>query len=323
MTWVKPGSLSGAHGPKMMPKSPPPVQPALFQLMEFARDMVKACTGVNEEILGLVGREQAGVLEQQRKQAAYGILSSFFDAKRRYQREQGRLLLTMMRLYLPEDFLVRIVSEGEKKYVPIAMALQAEEFDIIVDEAPASPNVKAKVAAILGPLLPQLVEAKLIGPEVIADMFQFLDLPAAVAEKLGASVRQQVAQAQAPNPTQQTADQAELENKQADTGEKLASAQAKKAKAFKDITDAHTAHIGLGIEFMNSTEAPSKQPQPGGAASPGGTPPGGGGPPAPASLSGGPPGGDQEQGEAPEPPGAEQMEGEAPPGMPPGGPPGG
>jgi hypothetical protein len=314
ITWVKAGALSGAHGAKMMPKAPPPVQPALFQLMEFARDMVKACTGVNEEILGLVGREQAGVLEQQRKQAAYGILSSFFDAKRRYQREQGRLLLVMMRLYLPEDFLVRILADGEKKYVPLAMALQSEEFDVIVDEAPASPNVKAKVAAILMPLLPQLLEGGMIGPEVVADMFQFLDLPAVVAEKLGAAVRQQNAKDAAPDPKQEQAEADQQANLQADTAEKGAAALSKRAKAFKDVTDAQTAQIGLGVEFLQQqSPAPAPTAPTNGAGPPGGglgMPPGGG-PPAPASLSGGPP-------EGPPPGAAPPEEGEAPP---PGGPP--
>ena len=55
ITWLKPGSLTGANGQKILPKTPPLVQPALFQLMEFARDMVQRTTGVNEEVLGLVG----------------------------------------------------------------------------------------------------------------------------------------------------------------------------------------------------------------------------------------------------------------------------
>ena len=104
-------------------------------MMEWAREMVRACTGVNEEILGLAGREQPGVLEAQRKQAAYGLLSPFFDAQRRYLRKQGKLQLAMIRLYLPEDTLVRIVDEGTKKYVPVAYTMDAAEYDVRVDES--------------------------------------------------------------------------------------------------------------------------------------------------------------------------------------------
>jgi len=279
VTWLKPGALSGAHGSKMAPKTPPVIQPALFQLMEWARDMVKATTGVNEEILGMVAREQAGVLEAQRKQAAYGILSAFFDSKRRYQRNQGQLLLAMIRLYFPDDKLVRIVDQGTAQYVSLAKSIDAEKYDVVVDEAPAGPDQKAKIWAILAPLLPQLLEAQLIGPDAVADMVEFLDLPASVAMKLANDIRQQTQRAQSPDPAQQAAQQAELENTQADTTEK-------KAKAFKAVTDAHATHIGLGVDFMRAS-APSVPPA-------GGPPPAAGAAPAappaagPASQQAGP-----------------------------------
>lgn len=235
ITWIKPGSLSNAQGPKVQPKTPPPINPALFSLMEFARDMVKACTGVNEEILGLVGREQAGVLEAQRKQAAYGILSAFFDAKRRYQRDYGRLLLAQMRVFLPDDKLVRIVDKGTEKYVQVAKTLEAQDYDIVVDEAPTGPNAKQKVMAVLGPLVPELFAQGLIGAEDVADMLPFMDLPAAVASKLAEGIR---TKAKTPNPQQQAMEHAEVQgaevdikNTEADTQLKLASAQEKMAKA--------------------------------------------------------------------------------------------
>lgn len=235
ITWIKPGALSNAQGPKVQPKQATPINPALFSLMEFARDMVKACTGVNEEILGLVGREQAGVLEAQRKQAAYGILSAFFDAKRRYQRDYGRLLLSQMRVFLPDDKLVRIVDKGTEKYVQVAKTLEAQEYDIIVDEAPTGPNQKQKVMAVMGPLLPELFAQGLIGPEEVADMLPFMDLPAAVSSKLAEGIRKR---AQQPNPTGEAMEKAQvegaavdIENTRADTDLKRAGAAEKMAKA--------------------------------------------------------------------------------------------
>jgi hypothetical protein len=304
ITWLKPGSLSGAHGSKMVAKSPPQVQVALFQLMEFARDMVKATTGVNEEILGLVGREQAGVLEQQRKQAAYGILSAFFDAKRRYQRNQGRLLLAEMRQYFPPDKLVRIVDQGSAQYVPLAASLEAQEFDIVVDEAPAGPDQKAKIMAVLMPLLPELLQAGLIGPEAIADVIQYLPIPASVANKLADAIRGQAQQAAQPNPM---AD-AELQNKQADTGKKVADTTLARAKAFKEVTDAHGAHLGM-LKPEAAMAALQPMPQAPGA----GAAPGAGGPPgaAPGPGSGQPPGGPGAPPEAePGPPGPPQPQGQ-------------
>jgi hypothetical protein len=277
VTWLKPGALSGAHGSKMAPKTPPTIQPALFQMMEFARDMVKACTGVNEEILGLVAREQAGVLEAQRKQAAYGILSAFFDAKRRYQRNQGTLLLAMIRLYIPDDKLVRIVTKGDAQYVSLAKSVEAEKYDIVVDEAPAGPDQKAKVWAILGPLLPQMLEAGLIGAEEIADVIPYLDIPASVANKLADAIRKRAQSQGAPDPTVQAQAQANVVKTQAEAREKDASAQAKQASAFKHVTDAHATHVGLGVDFLRATqppEAPAGQPPGAAEEAGGGSPPG-------------------------------------------------
>lgn len=309
ITWLKPGSLSGQHGPKMKTKDPPQIQVALFQLMEFAKDMVKATTGVNEEILGLVGREQAGVLEQQRKQAAYGILSAFFDAKRRYQRNQGRLLLGSMRAYFPPDKLVRLVDQGTAQYVPLATSLEAQEYDIVVDEAPQGPDQKAKILQVLMPLVPQLLEGGLIGPDVVAEVITYLPIPAAVANKLADAIRKQAQNAGQPDPAQQALAQAELQNKQADTaskaadvGKKQADAVLSRAKAAKEITETHARHVDL--------LAPTPQPAPNMPFGPGpqavgaGAPPSGG-PGAQGGLGqpGGPPQAppDQDGDEAPPP----------------------
>lgn len=252
ITWMKPGALSNAQGSKVLPKPTVSINPSLFQIMEFARDMVKACTGVNEEILGIVGREQPGVLEQQRKQAAYGILSAFFDAKRRYQREQGRLLLAQIKAFLPDDTLVRIVDKGTAIYIPVVRALQDFEYDVVVDEAPAGPNQKAKVMAVLGPLLPEMFASGIIGAEQIADMLPFMDIPASVADALGQAIRQRAQAAQQPSPQQQQIEQAqkiafskEMDNKDADTAHK-------RAQAAKAAAEAQTAPAKLQMEGVKA-----------------------------------------------------------------------
>jgi hypothetical protein len=73
-----------------------------------------------------------------------------------------------------------------------------------------------------------------------------------VAQKLGDAIRQKAKQA-GPSPM----DQAELANKAADTGEKVAKghkaeadATLSRAKAFKDATDAHVSKIGLGVDIL-------------------------------------------------------------------------
>ena len=81
-----------------------------------------------------------------------------------------------------------------------------------------------------------------------------------VANKLANDIRQKAAAP--PDPAAVAAQQAELDNKTADTSEKQAAAQAKTAKAFKDITDAHASHIGLGVDFLQASNPAPAQPKP-------------------------------------------------------------
>ena len=234
ITWAKDGAVAQN---RITPKVAPPVPPQIFQMMEWAREMVRACTGVNEEILGLAGREQPGVLEAQRKQAAYGLLSPFFDAQRRYLRNQGKLQLAMIRLYLPEDTLVRIVDEGTKKYVPVAYTMDAAEYDVRVDESPAGPNQKAMTFQTMLQLMPFLQEAGL-PPSFWSKIALYSPLPASVAEELSAAFGEiQKQSEQGPPPEQQQMAQAEIENKQADTMKKVSGAQLDQAKADREAVN--------------------------------------------------------------------------------------
>lgn len=244
ITWVKNGALANQSGPRITPKVPPPVPQALFPMMEFAKSMVRECTGVNEEILGLVAREQAGVLEHQRKQAAYGILSPFFDALRRYRRDSGRLLLLMMREYLPADKLIRVVDAGTAKYVPLAETLEAQEYDVIVDEAPSGPNQKARVMAVITPMMPWLAEAGL-DDEFWSKFAQYTDLPAAVANEIAEAFKRkaeaQAAEAEAAKPMQELQQRgmmAEVAKTESEARKNDASAEDYQAKAMASVVKA-------------------------------------------------------------------------------------
>lgn len=179
ITWVPNGSLSQK---RIQEKPNQPISPALPPMLEFSVASIRDVTGVNLELLGMADRQQPGVLEHQRKQAAYGILSAFFNAFRRYRKIQGRLMLKMMQLYLPPDQLVRIVGDdGEAKYVPLALSQEAQEYDVVVDEAPSSPNQKERVFAILTQFQGMFGEAS---PEIIAEIVRYSPLPAALSEKI-------------------------------------------------------------------------------------------------------------------------------------------
>lgn len=166
ITYVSPGAISGG---KLREKPQVQYPQGLDKLMMFAIASIRDVTGVNLELLGLTDRDQPGIVEYQRKQAGLVILAPLFNALRRYRKEHGRLLLYFIQKYLPDQTLIRINGPNGQQYVPLAKAAETARYDVIVDEAPTSPNQKEKVFAVLSQLLPMILKAGIPVPPEILD----------------------------------------------------------------------------------------------------------------------------------------------------------
>lgn len=93
--------------------------PDLANLMQYANESMQNVSGVNAELLGMADREQAGVLEYQRKQSAVTLLAPLFDSFRRYRKIAGRCWLYFMQHYLTDGRLIRItMDDGGQMNVP-------------------------------------------------------------------------------------------------------------------------------------------------------------------------------------------------------------
>src|SRR5690606_21367160 len=112
------------------------------EMLQFSMSAMPMVTGVNMEFMGMREVEQAGVLEYQRRQAGVTILATLFDSLRRYRKDQGRLMLRMIQEYLADGRLVRIVDQDQVKYLPLTRDVALGEYEVIVGEAPSSPNAK-------------------------------------------------------------------------------------------------------------------------------------------------------------------------------------
>lgn len=139
------------------------------RLMEFSVNALPATSGLNLEIMGLADRQQAGVLEAQRKQSAMAIIAWAFDAMRRYYVSSGRLLLEMIREYVADDRLIRAVGEDGAKYIPLMRDKLTGTFDVIVDEAPTSTNMRERTWGVLREILPIAQAAGTPIPKKILD----------------------------------------------------------------------------------------------------------------------------------------------------------
>lgn len=190
--WAKPDSITlfreGAlSGKKVQQKQVVTYPAGLDKLMEFALGSLPMVTGINLEALGLANREQAGVLEAQRKQAAYGLLSPLFDAIRRYRKTQGKVLLYYIRNYISDGRLVRIGGEAGE-FLPLTKAPDAAKFDIIVDQSPNSPDTKEKTWQSLVELIPAMLKA---GIPIPPDLLDYTPLPQGLIQKWKQFIGQQ------------------------------------------------------------------------------------------------------------------------------------
>jgi len=195
--WSKPDSITlmkeGAiSGKRVMEKSMANYPSGLDKLMQFALGSLPMVTGINLEALGLANREQAGVLESQRKQAAYGLLSPLFSALRQYRKQQGRVLGHMINEYIADNRLIRIGGPESQQFLPLVKAKGVMEFDVIVDQSPNAPDVKEATWEALVQLVPAMLKA---GVPIPPDVLDYAPIPTALSAKWKAFVQQQQQQA--------------------------------------------------------------------------------------------------------------------------------
>lgn len=201
---LNPGGLG-----KVQQKNPPPFPVQINQLTQFALEAIPSVSGVNLEMIAQVQRDQPGVLEMQRKQQGMTVLAALFNAKRRYQKEQGRLMLWMIQTFIADGRLIRIGGPENAQYVQLIHQPGLSEYDVIVDDAPTSPNMKERVWAGLMQMFPMLRGLPL-PPTVWMEFMRYSPFPASMVEKIS----QLAQQPQAPHPPSPV-DQSRIDQHQA------------------------------------------------------------------------------------------------------------
>jgi hypothetical protein len=176
--WVEDGAIAGN---RILQKDLGGYPSALDKLLAFAISSVRDCVGVNLEMLGMADREQAQVLEMERKKAALVILAPLMNSLRRYRRIHGKDLLDFMRTYMPAGTVVRVTGDqNEQQVMRFKKDDESVKYDVIVDTAPDSPSLKDDVWRHLAELMPSLIKA---GVPMPPDLIRFSPLPSHVAEQ--------------------------------------------------------------------------------------------------------------------------------------------
>ena len=223
---------------RMMAKFPD----GFANLMQIAVEAINDTPGVNQELMGLAARDQAGIIETMRKNAGVTMLAFLFDALQLYRKEQGRVLAELIREYISDGRLIRVVGEAGAQYIPLLKDAVSFKYDVVVDEAPTSHNQKERVLMILQHILPQMAAAGMPPPP--PEILEYLPLPEAILEqwRKAAKPDPQVIMAQ-----QQAAQQAQA----VEMKERLAKAELDEARAMKERVEAQKLAQSDGSEVLS------------------------------------------------------------------------
>ncbi|AQS40799.1 MAG: Phage portal protein [Candidatus Tokpelaia hoelldobleri] len=179
ITWTRQGAMAAG---KIQPKPVAQFPAGFFTLFNESKEAITQVTGLSAEFIGTREVNQPGVLESQRRQSSLNLLASLFNALRRYRKRQGEIVLYLIQNYLTDGRLVRIVGEEKSRYVPLTREAVADRrYDIIVDDAPTSPNEKERTFAIVQQMLPLLKDY--LTPEIGLEILRYSPLPASLVDR--------------------------------------------------------------------------------------------------------------------------------------------
>lgn len=256
--WSKPGAwvevARGALSEKRLHvQQATPLPTELSNLMNFAMQSIQDCVGVNQEQLGMTGgtdANRAALLEHERRKAGITLMAHFFQSKRLFVKQQGRLLLRYMTNFMNDGRMVRITNEGNHQFVQMLIDdPDSIRYDIVVDSAPDSPNQIDKTWATLVPMLPML--ERLQPPaEIWAQVIRYSPLPAVMKNKMAETIEQAAQQEGAEDPAEQakaTKDEAQAQKYMAEI-EKI-KAEIQKILSEIGLNQAKTVETGTRTEM--------------------------------------------------------------------------
>lgn len=224
---------------KSRPKVTPPIPSGILEMIQYADSQIMQVCGVTPELMGLMASKEmnSSFYRQQIKQGLT-TLSTYFDAKRAYMRNQGYLYTDCVRILTKnaEGRLIKnVTGESSAPYMQLTQDRINAEYDVVLEEMPTSPDqnyeIFQKLVELQGTLaskqnpvdiMPLVLEASPFSQEIKDKLLEAIQ-PPPPAE---------------PDPLNQAILESEINYKNA-SAEKL------KAEAFKIEIDARTGQEGL------------------------------------------------------------------------------
>lgn len=192
-SWENESSLPGAlleyriiDGQRPEPILPQTL-PAIFLELEklFVTDL-RDISGINVEMLGLSTKDTPGIVTSQRIRQGMIILQVFMDNLRRSTKHLGRVMLSFIKQYYMNRLMV-ITGKNGPQQVMITPDLIGK-YDLVVEDAPWSPNQRQETLGLLMQVLPLALNAGIPVPPQVID---YLGLPQQLAEDWKAMLQPQ------------------------------------------------------------------------------------------------------------------------------------
>jgi len=175
--WLREGGLG-----KVQERAMGDYPVGLDRILQLCLGIIPEISGVNLEMLGLADRQQAGVLEAQRKQSAFAILAPAFDALSLHTLDRARICQEYIIKFMNDGRLVRVLGEkGLGQYEKLIFEPGVAKYDTFVDEAPRSHNVKEQVLVFLQSFMEPLLG---MGINILPDTLDYMPIPEGLIQKL-------------------------------------------------------------------------------------------------------------------------------------------
>lgn len=140
VTIYNPGGLA-----KTRQKTTPPAPQGLFDMINYSSNAMLEVSGITKDFMGMIDSKlMTATLNRQIVRQGLTMLASFFDAKKFYTIAQGKLFIDSLKVLADnsEGRLMRVMENGEIKYIPLLRNGIAAEYDIIVEDVPQTPSEK-------------------------------------------------------------------------------------------------------------------------------------------------------------------------------------
>jgi hypothetical protein len=220
----------------------------------------------------MVDRNQPGILEAQRKQAGMTILATLFDALRAYRKEIGRVRMTFIQRYLPDQKIMRVRGkDGYKAIRLIKDDAMMAKHDVIVSDAPSSADQKEKTWNMLMQLSQLESFQQIMTPEAAMEALEYCPLPSKIVSILKKGLSEPKPEQQKQQQMMEAAAMADIQGKQAKAQKDMTASQLDQAKRVLTLADAavkeaqaarerailHLNQLGIGPDVNLPKPAPA------------------------------------------------------------------